>query len=223
MLQETVGPAEPAACLCDVSRAPRWNVSQNAHRAARRGSPPRHAAGAAAAPVGRPPRRAGPRSPATPKSWAARARSCRPRQRCVGIQPLQPPGSLAAVHQRTLRAHRSLAQPAPGPHSSVVLRDPSMSVSVSVHQPALDSTSGDRLDWTPDLRCTDSTRAHWVDVEHQPTELVASAGRVGRGVSGVVGRLLERASWGCPTAGSGCPRDRRCWRTARSGRPADRA
>jgi hypothetical protein len=50
-----------------------------------------------------------------------------------------------------------------------------------------------------------------------------SAGRVGRGVSR--GRRVApgaRPGW-APRAGSGCPRDRRCWRTARSGKAAGRA
>jgi hypothetical protein len=49
-----------------------------------------------------------------------------------------------------------------------------MAVRVAVHQPSPDSTQAVWLDSTPDLSCTDSTQAHWVDVEHQPTDLVGN-------------------------------------------------
>jgi hypothetical protein len=47
----------------------------------------------------------------------------------------------------------------------------SVSVPVSVHQPAPDPTPSSWLDWG----CTDSTRADWVDAEHQPTDLAVGA------------------------------------------------
>jgi hypothetical protein len=47
-----------------------------------------------------------------------------------------------------------------------------VAVSVAVHQPAPDRTLAVWLDSTPDLSCTNSTQADWVDVEHQPTDLV---------------------------------------------------
>ena len=72
VLQETAGPAEPAACLRDVSRAPRWNVSQNAHRAARRGSPPSACHCCARCSARRP-------SSTWPRSRAAVASSSKPR------------------------------------------------------------------------------------------------------------------------------------------------
>ena len=46
-----------------------------------------------------------------------------------------------------------------------------MAVRVAVHQPVPDRTRAVQLDSAPDLSCTDSTRAHYVDVEHQPTDL----------------------------------------------------
>ena len=49
-----------------------------------------------------------------------------------------------------------------------------MSVPVSVHQPVPDRTLAVWLDLAPDLSCTDSTQAYWVDGEHQPTDLVAA-------------------------------------------------
>jgi glutaconate CoA-transferase, subunit A len=64
------------------------------------------------------------------------------------------------------------------------------------------------LDSTGDLSSTNSTQAHCVDGEHQPTELVVSAGRV-RGVSGGGREALGARPGLAPTAGSGCPRDRR--------------
>src|SRR4029453_15713627 len=41
----------------------------------------------------------------------------------------------------------------------------------AVHQPSPDSTQATWLDLAPDLSCTNSTQAHCVDVEHQPTDL----------------------------------------------------
>jgi hypothetical protein len=64
-----------------------------------------------------------------------------------------------------------------------------MAVRVAVHQPSPDSTQAVWLDSTPDLSCADSTQAHWVDVEHQPTDLV-----VGSRVLG-----LSRASRSMPS------------------------
>jgi hypothetical protein len=46
-----------------------------------------------------------------------------------------------------------------------------VAVRVAVHQPAPDRTQAVWLDSAPDLSCTNSTRAHWVDVEHQATDL----------------------------------------------------
>src|SRR4029434_6460957 len=46
-----------------------------------------------------------------------------------------------------------------------------MAVRVAVHQPSPDSTWDNRLDSTPDLSCTNSAQGHWVDAEHQPTDL----------------------------------------------------
>jgi putative transposase len=42
------------------------------------------------------------------------------------------------------------------------------------HNPSVRPPGGSPgwLDLIPDLSCTNSTRAHWVDVEHQPTDLV---------------------------------------------------
>ena len=51
-----------------------------------------------------------------------------------------------------------------------------MAVRVAVHHPSPDSTWDNWLDSTPDLSCTDSTRAYCVDGEHQPTDLVGSEG-----------------------------------------------
>src|SRR5688572_14850247 len=48
----------------------------------------------------------------------------------------------------------------------------SVSVSVSVHPPAPDGTHAIWLDLASDLSCTNNTRPHWVDAEHQPTDLV---------------------------------------------------
>jgi hypothetical protein len=42
---------------------------------------------------------------------------------------------------------------------------------VAVHQPSPDRTLAVWLDSTPDLSCTNSTQAHCVDGEHQPTDL----------------------------------------------------
>ena len=55
-----------------------------------------------------------------------------------------------------------------------------MAVRVAVHQPSPDSTWDNWLDSTPDLGSVNSTQAHWVDVEHQPTDLAVRV--VDRGV-----------------------------------------
>ena len=46
-----------------------------------------------------------------------------------------------------------------------------MAVRVAVHQPAPDSTQAVWLDSAPNLSSTNSTQAHCVDAEHQPTDL----------------------------------------------------
>jgi hypothetical protein len=46
-----------------------------------------------------------------------------------------------------------------------------VAVRVAVHQPSPDRTQAVSLDSAPDLSCTNSTQAHCVDVEHQPTDL----------------------------------------------------
>jgi hypothetical protein len=73
-----------------------------------------------------------------------------------------------------------------------------MSVPVLVHQPAPDSTWDDWLDSAPDLSCTDSTQAYWVDGEHQPTDL-AVGGRIPRGPPFGVPPVSWRGqgTWGC--------------------------
>jgi hypothetical protein len=43
--------------------------------------------------------------------------------------------------------------------------------SVSVHPPVRDGKGGNWLDPTTDLSCTNSTRDHSADIEHQPTDL----------------------------------------------------
>ena len=55
-----------------------------------------------------------------------------------------------------------------------------MAVSVAVHQPVPDRTQAVWLDLAPDLSCTDSTQAHWVDVEHQPTDLAVGGSNPSR-------------------------------------------
>jgi hypothetical protein len=47
-----------------------------------------------------------------------------------------------------------------------------VSVRVLIHQPGPDRTLAVWLDSTPDLSCPNGIRAHGVDVEHQPTDLV---------------------------------------------------
>ena len=65
------------------------------------------------------------------------------------------------------------------------------------------------IDEASNVSRPDPSEAHQIDTEHQATTLVVSAGRVGRGVSGG-GREAPGARPGlAPTAGSGCPRDRR--------------
>jgi hypothetical protein len=57
-----------------------------------------------------------------------------------------------------------------------------MAVPVAVHQPAPDRTLAVWLDSAPDLSSTDSTQAHWVDGEHQPTDLaVCDSNRLAAG------------------------------------------
>src|SRR5215218_699393 len=51
---------------------------------------------------------------------------------------------------------------------------------LSVHQPSPDRTVAVWLDSASDLSCTDSTQAHCVDVEHQPTDLAVRV-RIPRG------------------------------------------
>jgi hypothetical protein len=46
-----------------------------------------------------------------------------------------------------------------------------MAVHVAVHHPSPDRTLAVSLDSASDLSCTDSTQAHYVDVDHQPTDL----------------------------------------------------
>jgi hypothetical protein len=48
-----------------------------------------------------------------------------------------------------------------------------MAVRVAIHHPSPDSTWDNWLDSTPDLSSVNNTQAYWVDVEHQPTDLVA--------------------------------------------------
>jgi hypothetical protein len=50
-----------------------------------------------------------------------------------------------------------------------------VAVRVAVHQPPLDSTPCDRLDWTPDLSRTNSTQDHCLDVDHQATDRAGGA------------------------------------------------
>jgi hypothetical protein len=69
-----------------------------------------------------------------------------------------------------------------------------MAVRVAVHKPAPDRTVAVELDSAPDLSCTESTQDHCVDVEHQPTDLVVSAGCVRWWVSDVVSGLQH--VWG---------------------------
>jgi hypothetical protein len=62
----------------------------------------------------------------------------------------------------------------PGPCEALV------SVLVSVHQAVPDRTLAIWLDSTPDLSCTDSTQADWVDVEHQATDLAVGGSNPSR-------------------------------------------
>src|SRR4029453_578905 len=66
-----------------------------------------------------------------------------------------------------------------------------MSVPVSVHQPPLDRTQATWLDSPPDLSSTNSTQAHCMDGEHQPTDLAVGV-RIPRdapsGPTGVMAR-----------------------------------
>jgi hypothetical protein len=55
-----------------------------------------------------------------------------------------------------------------------------MAVRVAVHQPSPDSTQATWLDLAPDLSCTNSTRDHAVDVEHQPTDLAVGGSNPSR-------------------------------------------
>jgi|GEM_PF-4708575 len=55
-----------------------------------------------------------------------------------------------------------------------------MSVSVSVHQPVPDRTLAVWMDSAPDLTCIDSTQAHCVDAEHQPTDLAVGGSNPSR-------------------------------------------
>jgi hypothetical protein len=68
-----------------------------------------------------------------------------------------------------------------------------MAVRVAVHQPSPDSTQAVWLDLAPDLSCTNSIQAHWVDVEHQPTDLVLCQ-RSGHS-TGHDSTRRERTSW----------------------------
>jgi hypothetical protein len=63
------------------------------------------------------------------------------------------------------------------------------SVPVSVHQPAPERTQATWLDSTPDLSCANSTQAHCVDVEHQPTDLAVKSQRVTRRAATCIGRV----------------------------------
>jgi hypothetical protein len=47
-----------------------------------------------------------------------------------------------------------------------------MAVRVAVHHPSPDSTWDIWLDSTLDLSSANSTREYWVNVEHQPTDMV---------------------------------------------------
>jgi hypothetical protein len=55
-----------------------------------------------------------------------------------------------------------------------------MAVRVAVHQPSPDSTQATLLDSTPDLSSANSIQAHWVDVEHQPTDLAVGGSNPSR-------------------------------------------
>jgi hypothetical protein len=57
---------------------------------------------------------------------------------------------------------------------------PPVSVSVSVHEPVPDRTLAISLDLAPDLSCTDSIQDHYMDVDHQPTDLAVGV-RIPRG------------------------------------------
>ena len=74
---------------------------------------------------------------------------------------------------------------------SAAIRDPAarvmqrlplgpVSVSVSVHQPAPDRTQAIWLDSAPDLSSADSTQAHCMDAEHQPTDLAVGGSNPSR-------------------------------------------
>ena len=56
-----------------------------------------------------------------------------------------------------------------------------MAVRVAVHQPSPDRPLAIWLDSAPELSCTDSTQAHGVDVEHQPTDLMVTRSLLGVG------------------------------------------
>jgi hypothetical protein len=55
-----------------------------------------------------------------------------------------------------------------------------VAVRMAVHQPAPDRTLAGWLDSTPDLSCTNSTLAHCVDAEHQPTDLAVGGSNPSR-------------------------------------------
>jgi hypothetical protein len=95
-----------------------------------------------------------------------------------------------------------------------------MAVRVAVHQPSPDSTWDNWLDSTPDLSSVNSTQAHRVDVEHQPTDLavgVRIAAWTGSSSTGWDNHCnYEPASvhWANP---SGAKQSRRRWATEQQG------
>jgi hypothetical protein len=55
-----------------------------------------------------------------------------------------------------------------------------VAVRVSVHQPSPERTLATWLDSAPDLSCANSTQGHWVDAEHQPTDLAVGGSNPSR-------------------------------------------
>jgi hypothetical protein len=102
--------------------------------------------------------------------WSCALWPPRDRSRGGGAQ-----GAQAKGDKDPIASDGGLPMADPVPVQAVVVR-------VAVHQPSPDSTLAVSLDSAPDLSSTNSTQAHWVDVEHQPTDLAV----------GVFGSLAAR-------------------------------
>jgi hypothetical protein len=108
------------------------------------------------------------RTPCPPPPWTCR-HPFKPSARAIPVlfgSPVRP-GGLPAL-QLLLSPARELLRRL---HDRPVLIPAVVVVRLAVHQPAPDRTLAISLDSAPNLSCTNSTQAHCVDAEHQPTDL----------------------------------------------------